>query len=227
MLPSYFDLSSRRTVRESLRKAYLFYRVRRHTLTRPSRLNVLYELVRRLDEGGVPGAIVECGVYRGGSAAVMAVASGGRRDVHLFDSFQGLPPPGEKDGRLAREHFHEGWCAGSVDEVREVLRRLSFPAERLFLHAGWFHETFPKVHVPQIALLHIDADWYDSVMLCLRTFYDAVAPTGFVVLDDYGRWEGCTRATNDFLRERGLEGTVTVRNPPWHFFQKPAVEGKR
>ena len=185
-------------------------------------MNVLYSLVRRLDGDRIPGAIVECGVYRGGSAAVMAVASRGRRDVHLFDSFEGLPAPGEKDGRLAHEQFHEGWCAGDTAEVRELLRRLDFPPESLHLHRGWFHETLPHADVPQIALLHIDADWYDSVMLCLRELYDDVAPGGFVVLDDYGRWEGCTRATNDFLRERGLEGKVTVRNPPGHFFQKPA-----
>jgi O-methyltransferase len=222
VLSSYFDLSSPRAVRESLRKARLFYRVRRHTLTRPSRLNVLYSLVRRLEQDRTPGAIVECGVYRGGSAAVMAAASDGRRDLHLFDSFQGLPPPGERDGRLAHEQFHDGWCAGDPGEVRELLRRLRFPSERLHIHAGWFQDTLTRVQPPPIALLHVDADWYDSVMLCLRTLYDAVVPGGFVVLDDYGRWEGCTRATNDFLRERGLEGTVAVRNPPFHFFQKPA-----
>jgi O-methyltransferase len=222
MLPSYFNLSSPRAVRESLAKAYLFYRVRHHTLTRPSRLNVLHGLVRTLDHEGLPGAIVECGVYRGGSAAVMASASRGRRDVHLFDSFQGLPPPGEKDGRLARENFHEGWCAGTSDDVRTLLRRLRFPESRLHLHVGWFHDTVPHARLPNIALLHIDADWYDSVMLCLRSLYDAVVPGGFVVLDDYGRWEGCTRATDDFLRERRLAGQVTVRNPPEHFFRKPA-----
>ena len=220
MLPAYFDLSSPRAIRESLRKAWLFFRVRHHTLTRPSRLNVLYTLADRLDRDGIPGAIVECGVYRGGSAAVMAAGSRGRRDVHLFDSFQGLPPPGEKDGRLAHEQFHQGWCAADVEQVRALLRR-QLSADRLHVHPGWFHETLPHARIPQIALLHIDADWYDSVLLCLRTFYDAVSPRGFVVLDDYGRWEGCTRATNDFLEERGLDGTVTVRNPPHHFFQKP------
>jgi O-methyltransferase len=152
----------------------------------------------------------------------MAVASGGKRDVHLFDSFTGLPAPGDKDGRMARERFHDGWCAGEPREVRVLLHRLGFPLQRLHVHPGWFDDTLPQASVSQIALLHIDADWYDSVILCLRTLYDAVAPRGFVVLDDYGRWEGCTRATQDFLRERGLDGIVSVKNPPAHFFQKPA-----
>ena len=221
MLPSYFDLSSPHAIGESFRKAFLFFRVRHFTLTRASRLNVLYTLADRLDRDVIPGAIVECGVYRGGSAAVMAAASRGRRDVHLFDSFQGLPPPGDKDGRLAHERFHEGWCAADVAQVRALLRQY-LAADRLHIHAGWFHDTLPQARVGQIAVLHIDADWYESVILCLRTFYDAVSPGGFVVLDDYGRWEGCTRATNDFLEERGLHRVVTVRNPPEHFFQKPA-----
>jgi O-methyltransferase len=222
MLPNYFDLSSPRAILESARKTRLFFQVRHHTLTRSSRLNVLYTLARRLDAERIPGAIVECGVYRGGSAGVLAVASGGSRDVHLFDSFQGLPPPGDNDGRLAREQFHPGWCASDPGEVRALLGRLGFPAERLHVHSGWFDETLLHTPVPQIALLHIDADWYESVILCLRTLYDAVVPYGFVVLDDYGRWEGCTRATNEFLRERGLAGLVTVKNPPGHYFQKPA-----
>lgn len=222
LLPNYFDFSSPRRARESLKKAVLFHRVRRYTLTRSSRLNVLYTLVRDLGRRRVPGDIVECGVYRGGSAAVMAAASGHARDLHLFDSFQGLPPPGEKDGRLARENFHEGWCEGDVDEVRGLLGRLHFPESRLHIHKGWFHETLPAAEVKQIALLHIDADWYDSVILCLRVLYDRVPVGGYIVLDDYGRWEGCTRATNDFLEERGLKGRVSVRNPPFHYFEKPA-----
>lgn len=221
ILPNYFDLSSPAKVRESFKKAWLFYRVRRHTLTRSSRLNVLYTLVRDLDRRRIPGAIVECGVYRGGSAAVMADAAGGTRDLHLFDSFQGLPPPGEKDGRLAREHFHEGWCEGGVEEVRGLLERMHFPAARLHVHVGWFQETLPVAALDQVAMLHVDADWYDSVILCLRTFYDRVPAGGYIVLDDYGRWEGCTRATDDFLEERGLKGRVSVRNPPFHFFEKP------
>ena len=225
MLPNYFDLSSLANARESLRKAYLFYRVRRHTLIRSSRLNVLYNLVRDIDRRQVPGAVVECGVYRGGSAAVMARAARGARDLHLFDSFQGLPPPGEKDGRQAKARFHEGWCAGDAAEVRTLLERLHFPSSRLNIHAGWFHDTLPRVELRQIALLHIDADWYDSVMLCLRSLYVRVARGGYVVLDDYGRWEGCTRATNDFLKERGLAERVSVRNPPFHFFEKPSGSG--
>jgi O-methyltransferase len=222
LLPNYFDLSSPANARESFKKALLFHRVRRHTLTRSSRLNVLYTLVRDLDRRGVSGDIVECGVCRGGSVAVMARAGDNARGLHLFDSFKGLPPPGDKDGRMARERFHGEWCAGSVDDVRGLLGRLSVPESRVRFHEGWFQDTLPVANdVTGIALLHIDADWYDSVILCLRTFYDRVAPGGYVVLDDFGRWEGCTRATKDFLDERGLAGRVSVRNPPFHYFQKP------
>src|SRR5262249_42619086 len=154
-----------------LKKAVLFHRVRRHTLTRSSRLNVLYTLVRDLDRQSVSGDIVECGVCRGGAVAGMARARGHARELRLFHLFKGLPPAGDKDGRMARERFHGEWCAGSVDDVRGLLGRLGVPESRVRFHEGWFQDTLPVANdVSRIALLHVDADWYDSVMLCLRTF---------------------------------------------------------
>ena len=68
--------------------------------------------------------------------------------------------------------------------------------------AGLFQETLRATHIPRIALLNIDADWYESVKLCLETFYDAVAPGGIVSIDDYGLWPGCRQAVDEFIKER-------------------------
>ena len=57
-------------------------------------------------------------------------------------------------------------------------------------------------------MLHIDADWYDSVKVVLDTFYDKVIPGGFVVLDDYGLWQGCGQAVKDFIVERSIKDVV-------------------
>ena len=76
----------------------LFRQVADHTLVSRAKLNALCSIVASLDADGVEGAIVECGVYKGGAAALMSHEAGGRRDVLLFDSFEGLPPPGERDG---------------------------------------------------------------------------------------------------------------------------------
>jgi len=84
-----------------------------------------------------------------------------------------------------------------------------------------FQDTFPSVRTGDIALLHIDADWYESVKLCLERFYDSVQPGGFVVIDDYGHWEGCKKATDEFLRNRSLDVTLTRVDYTGRYFQKP------
>ncbi len=142
--------------------------------------------------------------------------------MYLFDSFEGLPPPGERDGRLAHERYQKGWCAGSEAEVLKLFDRLRISRARLHVVAGWFSDSLRSVSTGDIALLHIDADWYESVKLCLSHFYDLVQPGGFVVLDDYGRWEGCTRAANEFIAERALPIALDPKSPEGHFFRKPA-----
>lgn len=220
-LLNYVDLSSWDTARDSALKLWLFERVRPNTLASRARLNTLVRLARDIDRRHVPGVVVECGVFKGGSAAVMARNTPDRPLV-LFDSFEGLPPPGENDGAAARERYRSGWCASSENDVIRLFDRLGIDRARVRLVPGWFHETFPATPIDTIALLHIDADWYDSVKLCLNHFYDRVAPGGFVALDDYGRWEGCTRAADEFLQARGLAGVLSPRSPEGHFFQKPA-----
>lgn len=185
---------------------------RRRSFLEPAGLFSLDRLTRGLDARGVAGDIVECGVFRGGSASVIGRAMRGspfRRELWLFDSFAGLPKPTDADGAEAREY--EGQLVSSQDEVRRFLTRMHVPMERVHIHAGWFQDTFPQAQVGKIALLHIDADWYDSILLCFERFYDQVEPGGVVVLDDYGEWPGCKTALEDFTRRRGI--TVELQFP--------------
>jgi O-methyltransferase len=222
MLPSYFDWSSWRRTRESLRRWRLFQRVGGHTVVSREKLNALCTLAATLDRDGIPGAIVECGVFKGGAAALMAHESRNRRDLYLFDSFEGLPPPGPRDGGKAHSTYAPGWCASTEDDVRAVLDRLGCLTPRVHFVKGWFQETFPRVEIDQIALLHIDADWYDSVRLCLDQWFDRVVPGGFVAVDDYGRWVGCTRAVDEFLEARELP-PLRPTGAAGHYLRKDSV----
>jgi O-methyltransferase len=170
----------------------------------------------------MPGDIVECGVYNGGSAAIMASLcekSPVSRNVWLFDSFEGLPKPTDEDGDEAPAY--EGWCHGDLSKVKEVLRKLRIPESQVRIVKGWFQDTFPKVEIPKIAILHIDADWYESVKLCLEKFYDSVQPGGYIVLDDYGDWQGCRIATDEFLKKRVLDVKLIQVDYTGFYFQKP------
>jgi O-methyltransferase len=99
-----------------------------------------------------------------------------------------------------------GACVGSESKVREVLRLAGFKEANVILKKGWFEQSFKEdPHPETIALLHLDCDWYESVLLSLRTFYDRVSEGGTIVLDDFGHWEGCREAFYDFAAERRLK----------------------
>jgi O-methyltransferase len=175
-----------------------------YTMVSPSRLATLYRLVQEVNRLSLPGDIVECGTWNGGSAAVMAAAclEGGwlnRRDFWLFDSFKGLPRPGRWDGQKEKELFFEGWCKGDTAKAEAIMIKQGVRVSQLHIVPGWFNATLPAAEVNSIALLHIDADFYDSVKLALDCLYPKVNKGGFVVFDDYGKWEGCTRAVDHFL----------------------------
>jgi len=209
---------------DSFRMVQLLFQVRNYTGLSVPRLTALYTLSREIDRLSVPGEVVECGVRNGGSAAVMAFVSQKsplNRDVWLFDSFEGLPEPTMEDGNKALTEYHQGKCLGSVAKVGEIFQRLSVAESRVHIVPGWFEETFPSVKINDIALLHIDADWYESVKLCLKKFYPSVCPGGFIVLDDYGHWEGCRRATDEFLQNHNISVKLKKVDYAGHYFQKP------
>lgn len=184
----------------------------RYTMVTNRNLVCLYRLATELNEQGVTGDLVVCGVWNGGSSALMARATAdhpgqiGPRAPWLFDSFQGLPPPGDKDAVTDHQkRLLEGLNHGRVDRVKEVFERLEAPLDTDRIVPGWFNETLEQAPVGDIALLHIDADWYDSVKYVLEQLYDRVVPGGYLVLDDYGYWEGCDRAWEDFCTERKID----------------------
>jgi O-methyltransferase len=215
--------------KETLRFASLVFKVKPHySMVRNENLKTLYDLVSELNTSRLAGDIVECGVWNGGSAAIMGVACMKdrqliqERTIWLFDSFQGLPPPGEQDGDVERQNYFQGWNRGEVALVEEIFRKVGFPLEKMVIVPGWFNETLSKSRVRKVALLHIDADWYDSVKAVLEIFFDRVVPGGFVVMDDYGYWQGCSQALRDYFAEHRVEGiSITKIGRQGAYFQKP------
>jgi hypothetical protein len=190
--------------------------VERHTMLSYQRLVTLWQQVRYLDRAGVRGALVECGTWKGGAAALMALAhlrSGEpHRDLHLFDSFEGLPEPDRAhDGDMAVRYADArasgmlrsiGKCVGTLEDNKQVLTELvRYPAGLTHYHVGWFQETLAAV--PQslnaIALLRMDGDWYESTKICLERLFPLVGSGGIVVIDDYGKWPGCRKAVDEFM----------------------------
>jgi O-methyltransferase len=159
-------------------------------------------------------------VFKGGSVGVIALAAAPQRKVWLFDSFEGLPEPTAADGALAVEYAggHSAGalrsinqCVGPLASVEELLfETLRIDRKRVEIRKGWSQETLPQAsrEIGPIAVLRLDGDWYDSTRVCLDHLYDSVVPGGYVIIDDYGYWEGCRRAVDEFLAARRLRVTL-------------------
>ena len=192
------------------------------SLVTPLNLFFLHELVQRLGRLEIPGDIIECGVYQGGSAAILGWSMAqldGQRKLWLFDSFAGMPPAGERDGEYS--HQLEGKFVGSLAGTRELLERVGVPDERYEIVPGFYADVLPSFEPPTVALLHVDCDFYEPVRLVLEKFYPAVSEGGFVVLNDYGIYKGARAATDEFMDALGLTLAPVPIDPTAAFFQKP------
>jgi O-methyltransferase len=184
----------------------LVERVQPYTYLTEGRLRTLSRICRYLNANKIPGDIVECGTYKGGSAAVLSKFMGEHRHLWLYDSFEGMPKTTDKDGLEASKWVGE--CLASSEEVKSIMMQVGTLPERYTIHQGWFHDTFQKPTAQQVALLHCDADWYESVTEVLEKFYPLVPEGGCIVLDDFGYWEGCREAFYDFCCSHNVKPLI-------------------
>lgn len=182
-----------------------------YTMLDQDTLNAMADIGRSV--ANLDGALVQCGCWKGGSAAVLRAAMG-PRPVWLFDSFQGMSAPDKVDGKRARWKYENtpDWHLASPADVEHVFMRAGVGLDGVVITPGWFRDTLPLAQVGPIAFLHIDVDWRRSTQLALETFYDLVQPGGVVMVDDYGHWPGCRIAVDTFREERGLTGELTMIN---------------
>ena len=191
-------------------RAYIQRYVGRFTMTSPNRLLALREAVRYVVRKGIPGDIVECGVWRGGSlmAASETLLGLGEttRTLWGYDTFSGMPEPGtDRDSfgvsavEYAKAHGSggTGWQAASEAEVKGNLERIGYPHIRLI--AGKVEDTIPQAAPTTIALLRLDTDWYESTRHSLEHLYPRLSRGGALLLDDYGYWDRQRRAVDEYF----------------------------
>jgi len=182
------------------------------TMTSPRRVAALCRAVRHVVRSGIGGAIVECGVWRGGSmmAAARTLLALGEadRDLYLFDTFGGMTAPGAEDvlftgepaAELLRSPLGERIAArAGLDDVRGNVLGTGYPSGRVHFVEGPVEDTVPR-HAPErIALLRLDTDWYASTRHELEHLYPRLAPGGVLIVDDYCAWLGARQATDEYL----------------------------
>jgi O-methyltransferase len=198
----------------------LYRRVDPYTMTTPPRVYALVRAMEYVVARGVPGAIVECGVWRGGSmmAAALTLLRLGvtDRELYLYDTFAGMPPPSEADttrsgvraADLLAEHAGEEdshiWAIASLSDVCAAVLSTRYPEQRIHLVEGLVEDTLPAEAPEEIALLRLDTDWYRSTKHELEQLYPRLAPGGVLIIDDYGHWQGARRAVDEYFGENRI-----------------------
>lgn len=176
------------------------------------RISSIVYSTEKIVEFGIPGAIVECGVWRGGSmmAVALALCELGIKDreLCLFDTFEGMTPPEEVDvdfhGEPASNQFKPGWCAVSTREVKENMASTGYPMKQVRFVQGRVEDTIPKESPSEIALLLLDTDWYASTKHEMEHLFPRVRAGGAAIIDDYGHWAGSRKATDEHMKKNSI-----------------------
>jgi len=208
-------------------------KIRPFTMQNDERLTVLYQQAVYCEKNNIKGSFIECGVWKGGAVGLMALANlnygKSRRDLHLFDCFQDACEPDElKDGQRVLDEIKKyggsqaktqgnlkpnegiydfigghGTVEGNKDLIEKVI---GYDSKYVNYHKGYFQDTLPIVapQINEIAILRLDGDFYYSIKVCLDQLYSKVVSGGFIIIDDYFYYKGCTEAVDDFLRENNI-----------------------
>jgi O-methyltransferase len=190
-----------------------------YTMTGRARLAALVDGVRYCVRRDVRGAFAECGVWRGGSVLAMILTLQdlgiSDRDIHLFDTFEGMTAPTDADTSPMHPPALETWNATegrpyqelfdpaifNEESVREIVSSTGYPAERIHFARGPVEQTLPDRAPGKLALLRLDTDWYESTRHELIHLYPLLETGGVLIIDDYGHWEGARRAVDDYFAE--------------------------
>lgn len=177
-------------------------------LTKPQ-LDLIEQAVLALERKGVPGELLEAGIWRGGAVAFMrglltAYDIPGRKVV-AADSFAGIPP-----NTRATNDPVDGWpdrWVASLDEVRQNLARFGLLDDRVRFVVGFFEDSLPTLAGERFALIRLDSDSYDSVETSLDHLYPALSQGGVVIVDDW-HLPGCRMAVLDYRARHGIDEPV-------------------
>jgi hypothetical protein len=196
------------------------------TMAGDDRLANVRDLVGRVVADGVPGDLVETGVWRGGTViwmrALLDALGDDERLVWACDSFQGLPPADE-DRHPLDAAWREGYTSGettlaidlvdqalmvSLDQVKANVARYGLLDDRIRFVEGWFKDTLPTAPIDQVAILRLDGDLYESTIDALVPLEPKLSPGGYVIVDDYNSIDACKQAVTDYRAEHGITDPI-------------------
>ena len=170
---------------------------------------------RYISKNKIKGDFVECGVWRGGhgiAAALTFKLYSYNSKIICFDTFSGMTKPTDDDfsnnnkvkavtqfNSSARDDHNE-WCLASLEEVQANFFRAGVQKNNFQLIKGDVAETLPNFKVDSLSFLRLDTDWYESTKTELKYLWPLLSLNGVLIVDDYGHWQGSTKAVDEFFQ---------------------------
>jgi O-methyltransferase len=199
----------------------IYEKCKNYTMTSIERMYALYKATEYIVRNEIPGDIVECGVWKGGSMMLIAYIlkkfGDYNRDLYLFDTFEGMPSPGEKDisyddipasillSQQERNDESSIWSYAPLEEVEKNMLKVGYNNENIHFIKGKVEDTLADNAPECISLLRLDTDWYESTRHELLTLFPRICTGGVIIIDDYGHWRGARQAVDDYIRENNVK----------------------
>lgn len=191
--------------------------VKPYTMTSPERIVSLIRAVNYLEQNKIYGDIVECGVWKGGSImAVLLALKEKNRNIYLYDTFDGMTEPSlidksyrNESAKIAFSKKDNYWkkieCLSTLDEVKKNIEQINYPKDKIIFVEGKVENTIPNFLPNEIALLRLDTDWYESTKHEMFHLFPKLVKGGVIIVDDYGHWQGCQKAIDEYLSENNVK----------------------
>ena len=201
--------------------------VQEYTMTSVERLNGLLSAVDYITDNKIEGDYVECGVWRGGSTMAAALRLIERKQSHrklyLYDTFEGMPAPtrydfskrsGEAQKKFEQVKISEmssDWCYADIQDVKRNMALTRYPIDKVTFVRGKVEDTVPQQIPSKIAILRLDTDWYASTKHEMEHLFPILEKGGVLIIDDYGHWEGCRKAIDEYFTNNKIPYPLLAR----------------
>jgi hypothetical protein len=196
------------------------------TMVGIKRLNNIEYLICEIIKSGIPGDLIETGVWRGGATifmrAVLKAYNITDKVVWVADSFKGLPKPDPEKYSADRDDTHhtKSELSISIEEVKQNFMNYDLLDDQVQFLQGWFKDTLPAAPIKQLSLIRLDGDMYESTMDGLVHLYPKLAAGGYIIIDDWGAVPACKKAVVDFREQNQINDEIVVIDWGGVFWQK-------
>ena len=184
-----------------------------YTMASRARIENVLALVDAIVDNDIPGDLIEIGVWKGGLIMAMALKCmqlGVVRTIHAYDTFEGMTQPTANDvdlyGNQASHIFEAVKCCSSFEETKVNINKCNYP--HIVYHRGDILKTDIDAIPRSIAILRLDTDWYEGTKFELEHFEKHVSTGGYIIIDDYGHWQGCKKAVNEYYQGKSFNATI-------------------